>query len=51
MSAAKARAEALGVRNVVVATNCGASVLAAREAFGPGYRFFAIGREGAARRA
>jgi len=37
------RAAALGVRNVVVATNTGSSVLAAREAFGRGYNFFAVG--------
>jgi len=49
LPAAKARAERLGVRNVVVATNSGASVLAAQKAFGPGYRFFAVGNPASAR--
>jgi hypothetical protein len=48
LPAAKARAERFGVRNVVVATNSGASVLAAQEAFGPGYRFFAVGNPASA---
>ena len=48
MQAARGRAEWLGVRNVVVATNSGRSVLAAREAFGPGYRFFAVGNPASA---
>ncbi|HUT36311.1 MAG TPA: hypothetical protein VNE39_22675 [Planctomycetota bacterium] len=48
MPAAKARAEKLGVGNVVVATNSGASVLAAQEAFGPGYQFFAVGNPASA---
>jgi uncharacterized protein len=43
MSRARDRAASLGVRNVVVATNTGASVRAAREAFGEGYRLFAVG--------
>ena len=43
MHRARDRAAALGVRNVVVATNTGSSVLAAREAFGPEYDFFAVG--------
>lgn len=48
MAGAQARAERSGVRNVVVATNSGASVLAAQEAFGPGYRFFAVGNPASA---
>lgn len=43
MARARERAAALGVTNVVVATNTGSSVLAARDAFGPGYSFFAVG--------
>lgn len=43
MDRARDRAESLGVRSVVVATNTGYSVLAAREAFGEGYDFFAVG--------
>ena len=49
MQAAKERADKLGVRNVVVATNSGASVLAAQETFGSGYRFFAVGNPASAR--
>ena len=48
MPAARARAAGLGVRSVVVATNSGASVSAAQEAFGPGYRFFAVGNPASA---
>jgi len=40
---AHGRAVKFGVGNVVVAANAGASVLAAREACGPGYQFFAAG--------
>ena len=43
MNRARDRAVALGVRNVVVATNTGSSVLAAKDAFGPGHEFFAVG--------
>ena len=43
MHRARERSAALGVRNVVVATNTGSSVLAAREAFGRGYDLFAVG--------
>lgn len=43
MSRARDRAVALGVKHVVVASNTGSSVLAAKEAFGPGYEFFAVG--------
>ncbi len=49
MVRARARAEAFGVGNVVVATNTGVSVLAAREAFGSGYRFFAVGNPASSR--
>ena len=48
MQAARERAGKLGVRNVVVATNSGASVLAAQEAFGPGCQFFAVGNPASA---
>lgn len=40
---AHGRAAKFGVGNVVVAANTGASVLAAREAFRPGYQFFSVG--------
>ena len=43
MTSARDRAVTLGVKNVVVATNTGSSVLAAREAFGQKYAFFAVG--------
>ncbi len=43
MSVAKERADACGLRNVLVATNSGASIRLARETFGSGYRFFAVG--------
>jgi hypothetical protein len=43
LSQAKQRAERFGVRNVVVATLTGESVRLVREAFGPRYRFFAVG--------
>jgi len=43
MERARERAAALGVKNVVVATITGTSVLAAQKGFGPGYRFFAVG--------
>ena len=43
MERARDRAAASGVRSVIVATNTGASVLAAQEAFGHGYDFFAVG--------
>ncbi|KPJ62212.1 MAG: hypothetical protein AMS15_04675 [Planctomycetes bacterium DG_23] len=43
MVRARERALSLGVTNVVVATNTGASVLAALKAFGPTYAFFAVG--------
>ena len=48
MTAARQRAEELAVRNIVVATNSGASVSAAQEAFGPGYQFFAVGNPASA---
>ncbi len=47
MDRAKERAIAFGVRNVVVATNTGCSVLMAKEAFGADYRFFAVGNPAA----
>jgi hypothetical protein len=43
MDRASQRAAALGVRNVVVATNTGRSILAAQKAFGAEYRLFAVG--------
>ncbi len=43
MTAAKQAAERFGVENVLVATNSGASLRAAQEAFGSVYRFFAVG--------
>jgi uncharacterized protein len=48
MAAAKRSADAFGVRNVLVATNSGASLRSARQAFGPDYRFFAIGNPASA---
>jgi hypothetical protein len=48
MAAARGRAERFGVRNVVVATNTGASMRAALSAFGPGYRYFAVGNPASA---
>ena len=47
MARARDRAAVAGVRSVVVATNTGSSVLAAREAFGQGYEFFAVGNPAA----
>ncbi|HUS47278.1 MAG TPA: hypothetical protein VM098_04110 [Phycisphaerae bacterium] len=49
MTAARERAERFGVKNVLVATNTGASVLAARESFGSGYGFFAVGNPASSR--
>lgn len=43
MKRAHERALSFGVKHVVVATNTGSSVLAAKEAFGAGYTFFAVG--------
>jgi hypothetical protein len=40
---AKERAERFGVRNVVVATLTGESVRLVKQAFGPGYTYFAVG--------
>lgn len=40
---AKDRAIALGVKNVVVASNTGKSALEARQVFGDGYNMFAVG--------
>ena len=48
MTRAKERADALGVRNVVVATNSGASLSSAMDAFGPDHRFFAVGNPASA---
>ncbi|MDP6439691.1 MAG: hypothetical protein QGH74_08665 [Candidatus Brocadiia bacterium] len=47
MDRARDRAAVLGVRNVVVATNTGSSVLAAKKAFGQAYEFFAVGNPAA----
>ena len=47
MNHARDRAVVLGVENVVVATNTGTSVLAARETFGSGYEYFAVGNPAA----
>lgn len=49
MDRARERAATLGVKNVVVATNTGSSVLAAKEAFGPEYSFFAVGNPATSR--
>ncbi|HUW83189.1 MAG TPA: hypothetical protein VMZ31_10370 [Phycisphaerae bacterium] len=43
MKRARERAQMFSVRNVVVATNTGASVTAAQKEFGPAYEFFAVG--------
>ena len=43
MQRARERAVQLGVHNVVVATNTGRSVHAAKKVFGERYRFFAVG--------
>jgi uncharacterized protein len=48
MAAAKERADAFGLCNVLVATNSGASIRSARQAFGSGYRFFAVGNPASA---
>ena len=48
MTLARERAEALGVRNVLVTTNSGASVEAAQDALGPEYRFYAVGNPASA---
>ena len=43
MTVAKERAERFAVKNVLVATNSGASVRRAYETFGPQYQIFAVG--------
>jgi hypothetical protein len=48
MAAAKARAEAFGVRRVLVATNTGTSLRRAMAAFGSGYEFYAVGNPASA---
>jgi hypothetical protein len=48
MAAARARVEHFDVRNVVVATNTGASIRAALSAFGAGYQYFAVGNPASA---
>ena len=48
MARAKERADAFRVRDVLVATNTGASLAAAMDAFGPDYRFFAVGNPASA---
>jgi len=45
---AKKRAERFHVKNVVVATNRGASARYVREVFGPNYQIFAVGNPGSA---
>jgi hypothetical protein len=48
MAVARERADEFGIRNVLVATNSGASVRSARQVFGPGYRLFAVGNPASA---
>ena len=48
MTVAKHRAEKFGVKNVLVATNSGASVRRAYEIFGLAYKFFAVGNPASA---
>lgn len=48
MTVEKKRAERFAVRNVLVATNSGASVRRAYEVFGPQYQFFAVGNPASA---
>jgi hypothetical protein len=43
MTVAKQRAERLHVKNILVATNTGASMRAAYQVFGPDYHFYAVG--------
>jgi len=45
---AKEKAEMFGVKNVLVATNTGASIRKAHEVFGQGYQFFAVGNPASA---
>lgn len=48
MTIAKQRAERFDVKNVLVATNSGASVRRAYETFGPQYQIFAVGNPASA---
>ena len=48
MTVAKERAETFAVKNVLVATNSGASVRRAYEIFGPQYQIFAVGNPASA---
>lgn len=48
MAVAKQRAERFDVKNVLVATNSGASVRRAYETFGPKYQIFAVGNPASA---